>query len=311
MADVPRLSDVQTAAETPKLEVTAPADEAESDGFLARLLKPRTAMGAQGSGDTGGEFAQTDEPEAAGTDLAEAEIAAKPEAMAGNSANVVAEAPGVESAPEPPRQRGLLGLFSGGGDPAVDVGAETDAAPPRKSAGTYAALAPGPEGQSTGPGIAPGTVLPYGKVARICNLPKRSMGKKLAQYPERSPVYRLYDSDPGNVGPHTFFLTGFADGCARQFTASLAVFGSAGMHEQLRYGLPAEVQPYSDTDRAYDKLKSRICKVPRRKPCGRKITRMERDTVFLSIYERYGSNARWMDILLHAGKIFAQDTKGG
>ncbi|QGX99716.1 hypothetical protein EI983_16160 [Roseovarius faecimaris] len=159
--------------------------------------------------------------------------------------------------------------------------------------------------------IAPGTVLPYGKVARICGLSKSQMGKKVAQFPESRPRHKIYDGDPGNTAPHSFFITGFADGCARQFTASLAMFGSVAMHEQLRYGLPAEVQPYSDTDKAYDKLKSRICGVPRKKPCGAKLARLENNTVFVSIYERFGSNSRWKNLLLHDGEMVATDIKGG
>lgn len=159
------------------------------------------------------------------------------------------------------------------------------------------------------PDVTPNTVLPYGEVARVCDLPRSRMGKKVAQFPERRPRHRLYDSDPGNTGPHTFYLTGFDDGCARQFTASVALFGSVGMHEQLRYGLPAEVQPYSKTDKSYEKLKSRVCGMPRKKPCGSKLSRLESNTVFLSIYEKFGGNERWSNLLLHDGRLLAQDTK--
>lgn len=158
--------------------------------------------------------------------------------------------------------------------------------------------------------IAPGNVLPYGQVARICGLPKREFGKQIAQYPERSPVHFIYDSNPGNARPHTFYITGFADGCARQFTASMAMFGPVALHEQLRYGLPAEVQPYSDTDKAYEAVKARVCGVPRQKPCGSKVSRLDRSTVFVSIYERFGSNPHWTNLLLHEGDILAQDQKG-
>ncbi len=185
---------------------------------------------------------------------------------------------------------------------------------PGKPGGILAALFAPDRNDDTAPRIAPGNSqnirLPYGRIASVCELSERSMGKKVAQYPERRPRHKLYDSDPGNTVPHTFYLTGFADGCARQFTASLAVFGSVGMHEQLRYGLPAEVQPYSDTDRAYEKVKARVCGVPRRKPCGNKLGRLENDTVFLSIYENFGDNQRWSNLLLHGGKLMAQDIKG-
>jgi hypothetical protein len=153
--------------------------------------------------------------------------------------------------------------------------------------------------------------LAYGGLARVCDVPSRKLGKKIAQYPDRRPMYRLYDSEPKSTDPRTFYLTGFSDGCARQFTAALAVFGSVGMHEMLRYGLPAEIQPYSDTDKAYEKLKRQICGKPRRKPCGSKINLMENDTVFLSIYERFDSNAHWMNLLLHRGLVYAQDHKEG
>ncbi len=157
--------------------------------------------------------------------------------------------------------------------------------------------------------VPAGTVLPYGKLARMCDGNPKSMGKEVAHYPERSPKYRLYDTAPGSATAHTFLLTGFPDGCARQFTAALALFGGPGMHETLRYGLPAKTQPYSETDRAYERVKSAVCKVGKNKPCGAKLSRLEKDTVFLSVYERFGDNARWANILLHDGAVMAQDLK--
>ncbi len=156
-----------------------------------------------------------------------------------------------------------------------------------------------------------GTSLGYGQVARVCGKRKSDFGREVARYPEKRAKYRLYDSAPGTTAPHTFYLTGFPDGCARQFTAALAVFGSAGMHEQLRYVLPDSAQPYSDTDKAYEKLKSRVCRVGRKRPCGAKLSLLEKDTVFLSLYQYYGGNARWANILLHDGQVLAKDFKGG
>lgn len=160
------------------------------------------------------------------------------------------------------------------------------------------------------PEVPFGTVLPYGDVARVCNVKPRSLGKEIARYPERGDGYRIYDSAPGNTQQHTFYVTGFDDGCARQFTAALAMFGSPALHEQLRYGLPAKVQPYSDTDQAYEKLKSKVCNVGRRKPCGDKIGRLERNTVFVSMYERYVGSPRWGNLLIHDGTVLAKDIKG-
>lgn len=183
-----------------------------------------------------------------------------------------------------PKGGGLLGLLTPGGGTSRDVATQE---------------------------VTPGTSLPYGTVARVCGLRTGDMGKRIAHYPERRPRHVIYDSAPGTTGPHSFYVTGFGDGCARQFTASLAMFGPVALHEQLRYGLPAEVQPYSDTDKAYEKLKSRLCGVPRRKPCGARISRLERDTVFISVYERFGSNPSWKNLLLHDGEVIAVDLKDG
>lgn len=186
----------------------------------------------------------------------------------------------------------LAGLF--GGNRAAQT---TEASLPAADA---------PEGD-----IAFGTRLPYGRIATICGVETGKLGTRIARYPERRPRYQLYDSAPDSTGPRAFYITGFDDGCARQFTAALAVFGSVEMHEQLRYGLPAEVQPYSDTDKAYETLKRRVCNKPRRKPCGRRIGTMAKDTVFVSVYERFGGNSQWMNLLLHGGKLVAQDSKTG
>jgi hypothetical protein len=159
--------------------------------------------------------------------------------------------------------------------------------------------------------VALGTLLPYGVVKPICGVSNGQMGKLVAKYPDRRPTYKVYDSDPGNTGAHTFYVTGFEDGCARQFKASLAMFGSVEMHESLRYGLPAKVQPYSVTDKAYEKVKARVCGAPRKTPCGKRVDRLADDTVFLSIYERFGGNSQWETLLLHAGEVVAQDRKGG
>ncbi|MGK7652006.1 hypothetical protein ACSQ76_06200 [Roseovarius sp. B08] len=183
-----------------------------------------------------------------------------------------------------PRKRGLFGLLGGGGNTPAE-GATSE--------------------------VAPGTVLPYGRVARVCGMSDRQMGRRVETYPERRGTYALYDSSPGSTALRTFYLTGFDDGCARQFSAAVAVLAGAESHEQLRYGLPAEVHPYSTTDKAYEDLKSRVCRVGRGKPCGNRIGRLENDTVFVSIYERFGSNAQWNTVLVHDGDVLAQDRKGG
>lgn len=158
--------------------------------------------------------------------------------------------------------------------------------------------------------VALGARLPYGQLGRVCGAPAAQLGKQVAKYPEGQPLYRLYDSAPGNIEPHVFYLTGFPDGCARSFTAALALFGSPLMHEQLRYGLPDETQPYSATDRAYEQVKSRVCRVGRKKPCGGKIGLLESNTVFLSTYESFEGSAKWSNLLLHNGVVMASNIIG-
>lgn len=223
---------------------------------------------------------------ATGTDAEEASFPAEGEGIA-----ETAEGEAQDAAPtpdvEPAARQGLLANIFGGGRGRDEPSPEPDTQ------------------------VAFGTVLPYGVVKPICGVSKGQMGKVVAKYPDRRPTYKVYDSEPGNAGAHTFYVTGFDDGCARQFTASLAMFGSVEMHESLRYGLPAKVQPYSVTDKAYETVKSRVCGVPRKTPCGKRVDRLADDTVFLSIYERFGGNAQWENLLLHAGKVVAQDKKGG
>ncbi|TNF20259.1 MAG: hypothetical protein EP318_11325 [Rhodobacteraceae bacterium] len=228
----------------------------------------------------------------------------------------------------------LAALVGCGGDPLAGIGrlsevdlaedtaipamtlpedtAETPVARPgllRQMLGGDGASARGGAGQP--PSVPAGTLLSFGEVKPVCDLPEARRGKQIQAFPERRAAYRLYDSEPGRTTPHPFYITGFADGCARTFTAVVALFGAPEMHEMLRYGLPAEVQPYSAADRAYEQIKSRICRVGRAQPCGAKIAKIEKDTVFVSVYEAYGGTSRWLEMLLHAGEVMASDIKAG
>lgn len=195
-------------------------------------------------------------------------------------------------APETPQARptGLLGLLGGGSAGA----AERPAVP-----------------QAEYPDVSFGTRVPYGQIARVCDVPNRSLGKVTGRYPARGAArFRLHDSTPGGQGLRTMYLTGFDDGCARQFTASLALFGSFQMHELLRYGLPAQVQPYSETDDRYEVLKRQVCGARKGKPCGAAMSGFARDGVFVSIYERFEGNPRWKNLLLYQGQVVAFDLTG-
>ncbi|WP_299154671.1 hypothetical protein [uncultured Tateyamaria sp.] len=154
-----------------------------------------------------------------------------------------------------------------------------------------------------------GTVLAFGDIARVCEAKPAQLGTLVDQGARKGRGYKLFDTVPDGARPRTFYVTGFADNCPRQFTASLALFGAPEFHEQLRYGLPAKEYPYSTTDQAYEKVKGKVCNVGRSKPCGARISRLDRTTVFVSAYENFGENARWADMLLHDGAILAKSLK--
>ncbi|SLN52686.1 hypothetical protein ROG8370_02354 [Roseovarius gaetbuli] len=272
---IPRLSDQDLADEPPQVGLVQKPDVGTGGGFLARLLRGDEDDTASATA----ENATPEEAEAAPV----AETVVAPEAVPEPEPDTVlalAETP----KPDTPKRGGFLNFLR-----PETLGAPASAA------------------QSE---IGPGTVLPYGQAARICGLAQRDMGKRVQQYPEKRPVYALYDSDPRDAGPHSFYITGFADGCAQQFTASLVMFGSVGLHEQLRYGLPAKVQPYSDTDKAYETIKSKVCRVGRQTPCGASLSRLEKDTVFITIYKNFGGNTEWSEMLLHDRQMVALSHKG-
>lgn len=175
--------------------------------------------------------------------------------------------------------------------------------PPRKSRTRARATA------ANVPDVTYGDVLPFGKVARVCEARAKPLGKRLERSETRGLVYAIYDSNPGSAAARTFYVTGFADNCPRQFTASLAMFGAPRMHEQLRYGRPGADIPYSETDAVYEKVKTSVCRVPMSKPCGQRIDLLERSTVFISAYERFSDNGRWADVLIHKGAVVATATK--
>ena len=268
------------------------------------------------------------------------------EAPAAPAATEVAQLPPVEPAPEvqapeaaeaapvavaeaqPPR--GLFGfLRPATGDAPTAADRPGPVQPEDLAEVRTAALVPGPEPAARGglfgggaargpkPGdpdfaeVSFGTSLPYGQIARVCGVPAARLGKEVARYPDSGRArYRIHDSAPDGIGLRTMYVTGFEDGCARQFTAALALFGQFEMHEQLRYGLPAKTLPYSETDDAYETLKSRECRVGKNKPCGNRMDAFARDGAFVSVYERFTGSQSWKNLLLHDGRVVAFDVKG-
>ncbi|MGS4982920.1 MULTISPECIES: hypothetical protein [Pseudosulfitobacter] len=306
LGDVELADDQGTAAALP-----SPEELAREGGIFAGLFKAKDTASPEevAAENTSAEGGSGDAPPVAET-----------EAQATG-----AETAKAEPVVEPEKRRGLFGLFRADGatqDSAAQTQVQTaslsaevpDATPqarvaPEKRQGLFGG---GRTARTSGPDqmdVPLGAVLPYGTIARVCDANPGKLGTKIDKAPARGNGFALYDSNPQSTAARTFYVTGFSDGCARQFTAALAMFGAPSMHEQLRYGQPSEEYPYSDTDKAYEKVKSQVCRVGKRKPCGSAIGRLERDTVFISTYEHFGNNARWSDILLHDGQVMAAAIK--
>lgn len=198
--------------------------------------------------------------------------------------------------PETPKKR--RGLFGLGG------GSSSDGTPKKRKS----ANAPKP-GDPDYQQVAMGTTLPYGEIARVCNAPRSQLGSKVDQWPDKGRGYTLYDSAPGGTGQRSFYLTGFDDGCARVFTAALVLFASPETYEAIHYGTARKAVSTSNTDDAYERVKSRICRVGKGKPCGSKMSKLAKTTVFVTVYERFGGSPRWKNFLLHDGQLEAMDIK--
>lgn len=163
-----------------------------------------------------------------------------------------------------------------------------------------AAKARGPDARE----VPFGTALPIGEIARVCGVPTRQLGTPIAQYPETRRGYVLYDSRPGTLAARALYITGFDDGCARQVTGALALFGDPELHEQLRYGLAGRTLPKGRVAGAYETVKAEVCRVSAGRPCGRAMSRLARDTAFVSVYPSFGSTS-YVNLLLHDGKVIA------
>jgi len=156
-----------------------------------------------------------------------------------------------------------------------------------------------------------GETLNFGTISVACGVSKRDLGKQVDKFPRNGVTkWRIYDTDPGSMTLRTQYITGFLDGCARQFTAALALFGSPQLHEIHRYGAAQKNIPYSMADIAYERVKSGICGVGRGKACPPSRSRpLQRGTSFVSVYQRFGGSAPWLEILLHNGKLLASETR--
>lgn len=300
LADFDRLSDVPLAQGADAAAVAAgPADTADAPlalpTLLAGILGPRTAPASPVAPAGAVDAAVTEAAIGAGDvpgPLTEARTAIDaqtvPDAAEGAelitvAATAPAEAPGLFS-----------GLFGGGS--ATNASQVTDA--PEADTG----LAPGTVQIPGSAPLPPGATVPYGVIATVCGLDAGALGRSV----ETASGYTVHDTNPSSTAPRTQYITGFADGCARQFFGTLALFGDIGTHEIVRYS-PGIGDGYSATDTAYEQIKAAYCGVAARTPCGARLEALALRTTFLTIYETFGTSNGWADVLLSDGEVIADD----
>ena len=151
--------------------------------------------------------------------------------------------------------------------------------------------------------------LRFGEVGVACGVPRLALGTQVDRFPKKGrTVWRLYDTASDSVVPRTQYVTGFSDGCARKFTAALALFGSPALHETQRYSGAQKGAPYSQTDNAYEKIKLSVCNVGKGKPCpASRYRKLETSTSFVTVYHRFGNARSWMELFLHNGQLVNSD----
>ena len=188
------------------------------------------------------------------------------------------------AAPAPAPRRGLFGgLFDARAEPTPDQS--------------------GPDAVRVPEGMA----VPYGAVGTNCAVRRGQMGTRvLAQS-----GFEIWDTNPTTTALRTHYITGFDDGCARQFSGALVIASDVGTHEVVRYSDVTVDQPYSEVDTAYEEIKSAFCRVQPRQPCGARLEALGQRTAFLTVYETFGSGPSWVEILLHDGAVAAVARKGG
>lgn len=158
--------------------------------------------------------------------------------------------------------------------------------------------------------VRPGVVLPFGQIGLACGLRANQLGKEVDRFPERGKGYRLFDTNPATTLPRTHFITGFKDGCPRQFTASLALLDSPVLHERLLSVKSSQGQHTTEADMVFQDIRSQVCHVGRGKACpAKRVDKMEKTIAFVTTYDRFGGNATWTEILIHNGVIAASSSQ--
>ena len=273
--------EVSSSAAPAQLAASPTPQEVGGVGFLGRLF----GRADSDSADTAAVDAavaealpgSTDDTAETGTDGGEAVAVAAP-----------------EPAPEPQRRGFLGGLFRGNGG-------RSDVTP--AALGTSSTPRSGPDARI----VEPGTTLAFGEIATVCGIRGRALGRKI----EEVAGYTLYDTIPNATAPRPMYITGFDDGCARTVTATVAVWGDVGTHEVVRYQRHNDRIPYSATDRAYEEIKARVCRVGTGKPCGARLEQLGRDMMFLTLYNTFGGATSWVDVLFYDGEVVAIGRSSG
>jgi len=268
-------------------------DPAQKPGFFSRLLSGSAPQEAASEAPV---LLDTPTPAVLGVT---ADISAEPSV---DVPDVV-----VSQAVPSPRRAGFFGrLFGGSADVKTTDAPQAEVTPAAAVTSPSKPTAPrrglfGPR-ERTGPDAAlvtVGTQLPYGEIATNCDVSRRQLGTKI----EESSGFTLYDTIPNATGLRTHYITGFKDRCARQFTAATSIMGDIGTHEVVRYLPSNKKRPYSDTDNAYETIKSSFCRVGFGQPCGKRLDKLDANTTFITAYRNFGSNPSWSNILLHKGAV--------
>ncbi len=202
-------------------------------------------------------------------------------------------------------------LGNGATVPSLGVaGVDQEAGDVETSQRNLFARIPQPSGVSTADASKPGdpdyrkvsfgTTLPFGEIARLCDTPARKLGNKI----DAAGGFALIDSKAGATMSRSLYLDGFSDGCVRQFTGALAVLSDPSTHESMHYGPAGATLSATSVTGAYERVKSRICRVAKGKPCGRSISRLDKNTTFVTVYQQFGGGT-WVTMLVHDGKLVA------
>ena len=152
-----------------------------------------------------------------------------------------------------------------------------------------------------------GATLAFGEIARVCGAKGKPLGRKVASLGRRG--FALHDSNSGIRTKRTFYITGFDDSCPRQFTAANALFGAPSFYETIRFSPAGKHLPHAATDAAYDKVKSKVCRTAKNKPCGNQIGKLDTELAFVSAYEFGEHNGKWKEFLIYDGTVLASAVK--